>query len=309
MASIIDIFSSSFQQYSIAWIIISGVIGAFLTASTKFVFEHTLPEWQLKRATRIAIQKYSFPLLRSARDLEATIKEVLFGTRWNDSKDYYFRLRALYLFGRFFGWCKILSNESVLEYVERAEIIKSKNVQMFAKYYAIIFKGISNVSYFLEAEDISFAERESARIPALVISCIGDLMVKEATQSKEAFSNIITFLEFTRYYQENPEFKKWFSYLENLLSDIKKSETNAKWNRLTIFHTNLCVFIDFLNKNNKKSAIYERVLQIIRNSLPLHHEVLPNVIRQDKTFQKKHRKVENKMVKDSDDLGYKISYT
>jgi hypothetical protein len=309
MSSVLDTLFSSFEEHSIIWIIISGIIGAFLTATTKFFFEHTLPQWQLKRATRIAIQKYSFPVLRSAYVLETTVRDLLLGIykkRLYESRDDYYRLRVLYLFGRFLGWCKILSNESVLEYVERSEIIKSKNVKKFTMYYDLIFQGIINLSYFSGIEDISSAEYESARIPALVVSCIGDLMIKESTKSKEIFSDIISFLEFTRYYQENPEFKKWFSYLENLLTGLESSQTNPKWNRLIIFYTNLCVFIDFLNRNNKKSTLTGFLLNVIRKFF--HRDNLEYVITQNKAFQNMHPAVKNRMLKDLGILGYRLGY-
>jgi hypothetical protein len=136
----------------------------------------------------------------------------------------------LYFFSGFFGWCKILSNETVIEYIERGEI-KSEDIQNYVEHYDIIFRGISNVSYFIAADDIDIEEKESARIPALVVSSIGELMIKEQSNSKEKHSNIVIFREFTKSFEQDSEFKRCFSYLENIITGLDSSATNAKWNR------------------------------------------------------------------------------
>jgi hypothetical protein len=139
--NIIEILFSSFQEFSIIWIIISGLAGAFITAFAKFLFEHTIPQWQLKRATRTAIQKYSFPLMRSLSQLEITLNEILVDPKLIKlyvSNDY-FHFRILYFFGVLMGWCRILSRESLLDYTEKTEITKSKNSKEFTMHYSIIF--------------------------------------------------------------------------------------------------------------------------------------------------------------------------
>lgn len=37
-----DIFTQAFEQYSILWLILSGVIGGFIGATIKFPFDHRL---------------------------------------------------------------------------------------------------------------------------------------------------------------------------------------------------------------------------------------------------------------------------
>jgi hypothetical protein len=57
-----DSLNYQFHEPTIIWILISLGLGGLLTEVIKFVFEQTIPEWQRKKATRSAIQKYSYPL-------------------------------------------------------------------------------------------------------------------------------------------------------------------------------------------------------------------------------------------------------
>ena len=121
---ILDMLSRSFEQNTILWIVISGVVGAFITSVVKFIFEQTLPEWQQKKASKIAIQKYSFPLLRSAYNLDTTIQTLLHSSdkrRFDSSKDEYFHLKVLYFFGCFLGWCRSYQMNPLLNMQNRAK--------------------------------------------------------------------------------------------------------------------------------------------------------------------------------------------
>lgn len=313
MGSVTDVFYSSFQEYTIIWIIISGLIGAFLSASANFLFQNVLPQWQQRKATRIAIQRYSFPILRSARYLHTTIQAILLDanrTNWDRQEFDYFHFRVLYSFGMFFGWYKVLSNESMLEYLGTSEIQRTKSADEFAPYYDIIFKGISDDTYFLKAEDISVENRESARIPALIVSNIGELMIREPKDSKDMFSKIINFLEFTRYYEKNPEFKKWFIYLENLLKNTVISKTDARWNRLIIFYTNLSVFINFLDRNNQKLSFPKSIQlrYLFPISRALFHQEHNYLIIQNSISGNIHPRIKEELLRQLKTLRYNISY-
>jgi hypothetical protein len=67
--NLLDIIS----KWIIIWSFISGVIGA----SIKFIFEKIIPTWQLRKATRVAIQKYSLPLLQYSSAVEDSIFRVV----------------------------------------------------------------------------------------------------------------------------------------------------------------------------------------------------------------------------------------
>ena len=146
-------------------------------------------------------------------------------------------------------------------------------------------------------------ESQSARVPALASTAIGDLMIKESAGTKELFSYLIGFLEFTRNYEHNLEYKKWFSYLENILTGLDQSQANAKWNRLIIFYTHLCVFINFLERNDKYPFYLQRIFQKI-----LTQNEVPKLIKIDKICQNLHPIVKIELKKDLDILRYKVTY-
>lgn len=311
--TVIDLFFSSFQQYSLIWIIISGFIGALISSSIKFIFENIIPEWKIKKASRIAVQKYFFPLWRSGYFLKSAIEDQLLGQTYyewkNDVKYDYHQLRLLYFFGSFFGWSKVLDDESVLDFIEQNPKINSGYLKKFAIYYNSLLGSISHKKYFNEIDNNLSTEIELSRIPALALSCIGELMIKK-TKSVGIYSDIISFLEFSQQYKENAEFKKWFSYLENLFIDLQKEQNNLKWNRLIIFYTHLCIFNDFMNRNSKKS-ILTRSTKIEYLSLmiqKIYRKKVDYLIIQKKICERINPKVKRKLVIDLNRFGYKISY-
>jgi len=213
----------------------------------------------------------------------------------------------------FFGWCKVLSNESILEYLGTSGVSSNADKYTsykFASYYDLVFNGISNISYFLKADDISSEKRNSARIPGLVVSCIGDLMIREPKDSSELFSKVISFLEFTRNYEQNPEFKKWFEYLEDLLKNITISKTDGRWNRLIIFYTNLSVFINYLDRNSQTFQAPKSILS--RYFFPrlsdMQGQKKNYLLIQSRTAGNIHPKVKEELHKQLKSLDYNIAY-
>jgi hypothetical protein len=50
-----SIITTSWEQNTVFWIIISGIIGGIITQVLKFLFEQSIPQWQRKKATRVYI--------------------------------------------------------------------------------------------------------------------------------------------------------------------------------------------------------------------------------------------------------------
>src|SRR5437899_263725 len=99
-------FTTSWGPTTVGWIVISGIIAGVVTQILKFVFEQTIPQWQRKKATRIAIQKYNNPISQSAYNLITTIKDILEDPDVVNNQNR--RLSILFDFGCFFGWIQIL---------------------------------------------------------------------------------------------------------------------------------------------------------------------------------------------------------
>ena len=226
-----------------ALLVVTALIGTFIGASGKFIFEQIIPQWRAKRAKRNAIQKYSFPLWRSSKYLLGVLTDSLFGKvdpSWRMSNDNYYKLKTLYFFGLFFGWCRSISNENLKEYIELNPGIKSSILDSFTQRFNDVHKSISDPSYFTEFEDTSSANNghnsiENSRIPSLVLTCIGELMIKKVGD-KETSTTALNFLEFVNKYNTNQEFKTWFDYFDRLFDDLESEKMNVKWNRLMLFY-------------------------------------------------------------------------
>ena len=256
-----DALLRSFEEHSIIWIIISAGIGGLLGALIKFVFEQVLgPRLRSVRAAKVALRRYTYPILRAADTLDRRIENLIrfVDKKWfDDPKEDYYRLSTLYLFGRYFGWCKILENEAFLKY----EISDRKARNFNIRFYRV-FKGITGFDYFkdlkadefedLEADEVSSIE--AATVPRLALTAIGELMIKKHEGTEERLPTVLDFVEFARDYKTSHDFKKWFSYLENVLSGLSNSMKNARWNRLVVFATNLRVFISFLDPRSRQTA-------------------------------------------------------
>jgi hypothetical protein len=185
---ILNMLSQSFEQNTIAWILISIGLGALLTESIKFIFENNLPEWKKRKATKIAIQKYSYPLLLTSYCLSLTLSEFLTNIKvYNkaipdftgfdkkscvDPKDDYLCLNTLYEFGCFVGWSRMLEKEAFIElsllYEQKGEVdfkaevswsdyqeVKVNPVGRKTTWYMVYIYGIINPS---SIKDIYFQE-------------------------------------------------------------------------------------------------------------------------------------------------------
>lgn len=241
--------TQSFSEFSIAWLLISAGIGGLIGALIKFVFEQLLsPSIKRKKATRIALRTYSYPLLQSANNLLRNVEFMhdYVEKKWfDDTTDDYYRLSVLYHFGRYFGLCKILENETILEFET------SKKAKNFSIRFYNVFKSITSFSYFMKLSDFTETNIQKFSVPRMALTAIGELMIQHPTDNTSTPS-VISFVNFTKKIKTDENFIKWFGYLEkNLLKNLTKSESSVQWNRLIIFAVSLRVFIAFLDPKRK----------------------------------------------------------
>jgi hypothetical protein len=274
-----ETFSQSFQENSINWLVISTVLVGILTAVIKFLSEQYIPQQRIKKARKIAIQKYSYPLFNSAFSLARQINDLILGNEGKlvDPNDDLYRLKVLYYFGCFLGWCRILDREAFTEYSEQKETLVNKKIQRFYAHYGLTLKGLISNSYF--AESINFKgglenldmykkgdymsdynddrnvgkliNKETAYVEPLAITAIGDLMIKKVSEKKEdKLPDLISLVEFAHDYENSTDFKRWFRYLEKMMEGLTDSPTDAKRNRLLIFLCYLTIFEQFIAVSN-----------------------------------------------------------
>ena len=245
-----SILTTSWEQNTIFWIIISGIIGGIVTQVLKFLFEQSIPQWQRKKATKIAIQKYSYPISYAGNTSLITIHKVLLDPEIVNNQNH--RLSVMYDIGCFFGWIEILLSESFIEGVETPERLRSFN--KMAKYQYHLRMLLQRITYYDEnrmvPKDIFSESIASLAIPRWALNAIGQLMIERKGEESPSVINILTF---TQKYEHSVEFKKWLMYIENLLLGLQRSRINPQWNLLVSLY--LYVFMFLLNTSNKEEFI------------------------------------------------------
>lgn len=241
----------SFESQSIIWILISVGVGGLLAKCSEFLFVHIAgPRYKRKKEARALLKKYSCPILKAADSLDRRVQgmiDYIDKNEFNDPEDDYYRLSTLYVFGRYFGWCHILESQTFLEF-ELSDIEEKR----FNKCFYRVFKGINSFYYFDDLVEDEMSSIKAATVPHFAHTAIGELMIEKSDGYAEP--TVIEFTKFTQKYENSPDFKKWFSYLETMLAGVKKSEENAHWNRLIVFAINLRLFISYLDPKNRLTA-------------------------------------------------------
>ena len=209
-----------------------------ITQALKFIFEHTLPNWQLKKATRVAIQKYELPINQAANALYFTIDRGILGkssmTYTDDEK-----FQILYSFGCFLGWVQIFLDEIFYEGIDIPDVLKKKpNTAKYQFQLELLLSRIGSSIVYSNPQKIL----ESNFPPRYVLSAIGGIMIDKSS-SNDSFKKIININEFIQKCRTSEDFKAWFQYLENMLTDIHISKYNPQRNMLNLIKFyRLCLF-------------------------------------------------------------------
>jgi hypothetical protein len=241
----------SFEEFSVLWILISAGVGGLIGALVKFIFEQVLATKYRKQVdAKAALRMYKYPILRAADTLDRRIQNFIqFVDRnwYEDDEENYYRISTLYLFGCYFGWCRILEDEAFIEFETSTRRAKRFNIM-----FNTVYKGLTGFQYFGKVDDIPAEEIENASVPRMVITAIGELMRKPRLENTNA--TVLDFIEFARNMDASTEFHKWFGYLDTFLTGIRPSKNSAKWNRLLVFATNLRTFISYLDTEERQTA-------------------------------------------------------
>jgi hypothetical protein len=254
----------------------------------KFIFESEIPEFKAKRkdrnTTRMTIYQSKYPLLNSGDFLLNSItdflrsvekKEIWFHDGIRGPEYEYNRLSLMYAFGCFFAWCKILKNESFIDRWKKSSEQKPRSVTLwyyekneylnqFNSYYNDAFYSFTRFNDELITDKIRQSESEvmASSIPDLVIDSIGELMIKKQ-DGKNVLAEI-TFLEFTKNYNESDAFKNWFSQLERLFSNAYAGMSSIECQRIIVFNASLSIFVTFLYSDLWNLNPFEKILQLFR---------------------------------------------
>jgi hypothetical protein len=278
----LEFLQRSFQEHSIAWIVLSGLIGA----AVKFLFDEFLGSWLSDaRAAAKVLRRYRYPLLRAADTLDRRLENfVRFVDRgwFNDKSDDYYRLSTLYLWGGFFAWAKIIEEEAFIDY------LSSRRARPFSVHFYRTFKALTGFYYFPVVAHQRLSNQDESAINRLVLTAIGELMVTSRPATADGKPAVLEFGTFTQKYPSDEAFKKWFGYVEQFLGAIKHDRADARWNRLLVFATNLRIFVTYLDPRTRQTAgrsipylahMHPEVAKRVRREIELagHADLLPEL--------------------------------
>jgi hypothetical protein len=240
--------TDSIQENTILWIVTSGIIAGVITQILKFLFENKIPEWQKRKAYRIAILKYGPPILTTTTKIMYTIKNMLENPSLVSEENR--KLDILYKFACLFGWIQILQNETFVEQISIPES-STYNRKMATEQYQI--------EYLLMAisEDYTFGSQRPPKLIRSVvltrnmITVIGELMINKSDNKVKDYYTVLTFGEFLTKYRESDRFRKQFECMNAILTNVQMSRINPQWNMLFVIYTQL--FILFSKKFIKLS--------------------------------------------------------
>lgn len=245
--NVIEFFSEPFEKASLGWILVGSIVGGGIGAMIKLSTETIVPErYRRKSLAQEQFKRYKLPLLRAADALDRRLANFMshHSEGWYESQeDDYYRVSTLYLFGQFFGWCKIIEDSEMF-----ALDVPNKHLSEFINRFYRIFKGFTGFYYFKNSGQWMAGIKESTT-PRLALTAIGELMIQNG--DADTAHKIISFTDFNREIHENQDFIKWFGYLERaILVDQKARSRNARWNRLVVIQVLLCAFVDYLDPTN-----------------------------------------------------------
>lgn len=247
-----------FQEFSIAWLFLSGIIGGLTSLSLKFVFEEIIG-YQLKRKREIkqAVRQYSAPLIRTGDSLERRINNLIrnIDKNWFKEGEYY-RSSTLFTFGEFFAWVYILEQR-----VNYLQFTSSRQTKLFEDRLNGVFRAITSLSsYFREVPDSK--QKSESNIPRLILRAIGEKMTKK--NENELIP--ISYTEFIENYKIKPDEYSSIHELQKFLENVDPEQDSLKWDRLILLGGNLKKLIFFLEKRKKKMPSHLIAnLELIKN--------------------------------------------
>jgi len=261
--------TTSFEQHTVAWILISSVVGGIVGSAVKFAFEDVLrPFLGWRRDAKHVVRQYTTPLTRSAEALERRINNLVRNEErgWFEH-DEYFRLSLLYAFGEHLGWIRIVERRFGFLPFE-----SSRRGERFNRRLNGIFRGLTSHAYFRDADTVAV---DASTVPRLMLTAVGECMAAEDG------AGVIEFTEFARRYAHDEQFHRWFAELDSFLRRAHPSDPLC-WDRLLVTAANLRALIRFLDPKgrlvqlrpavNLERLRSPRVLDALRDEFP---ELIP----------------------------------
>jgi hypothetical protein len=228
--------TDSFEQYSVAWLVISAFLGALVGSSTKFLFEDVLrPRLGLRRDARKLLSNFTTPLLRSAETLERQVNNVVRNAEkdWYGTSDYY-RLSTLYTFGEYLAWVKLIERRFGFVFVEYSRAGRQLDARLNG-----FFGAMSSFRYFRWCDDDAI---ERSAVPRRMFTAMGEVML---VPDGDGHAGVMEFSDFCVRYVNDEQFQRWFHDLDSFLRSVP--EDAFRWDRLIVAGANLRALVSTLD--------------------------------------------------------------
>ena len=256
-----DFLFQELQKNSILLILLSSVIGGFIGATLKLVFEVVLADrYKQRRQAKFIIDKYSNPIVSTADALRGRIANFLQGSdqNWFDKSEYY-RLSTLYVFCAYFAWVEILFGN-----LTRIRYLTSKRNRRLHRILNAIDKAFNNRDYFYPIYKTRPSE-EIDEIPKFICKALGEQTIDNSTADGPS---CLSFSDFCMKYANDSEYHSWVKNLEKFLTNIKEEYGNLKWDRMHIIQLSLIALTNFLDPKHEQSRNYKSsVTKLVLNRI------------------------------------------
>lgn len=221
--------TDSFQQYSIAWILISAFVGGVIGAATKFLFEDLLrPRLGLRREARAVLRTYTTPLTRSGETLERQINNFVRNAKkdWYRGSDYY-QLSTLHAFAEYLAWVRLIERKLGFVAIEHSRRGRELDEALNG-----FFRAMSSFRYFRWSKDEAPVER--SLVPRKLFTAMGEVTIADD-------AGVLEFSEFCVRYVNDGQFRRWFAELDAFLAAV--CDDPYRWDRLICAGANLRALI------------------------------------------------------------------
>jgi hypothetical protein len=163
--------TDSFEQYSVAWIVISAFVGGVIGSATKFLFEDVFrPRLGLRRDAKAVLTRFTTPLMRSSETLERQINNFVRNADkdWYGTSDYY-RLSTLYSFAEYLAWVRLIERRLGFIAIEH-----SHGGRRLDEGINGLFRAMSSFHYFRWTDDEAV---ERSTVPRRLFTAMGEVSI------------------------------------------------------------------------------------------------------------------------------------
>lgn len=245
--------TNSFEEYTIAWLTLSTILGSVLGSIITLFFDDIIrPHLTMRRELSRVYLKYRTPLLNSANSLERQINTIVRSIGDPKLISQYYMLSTFYKFGQFFFWVRRIELE-----VGYLSLGSSRRTKKFTSLLYAPFKGLSSIrSYF---KDQPYAAETA--VPRDIARAIGEEMF-DYNQKLLKEVGPIGFSIFVKRYGSDEQFRIWFKNLDQMLVEMSnKNPKDIQIERLIVTSVHLKKLMEMLDPKciytNRKFANLE----------------------------------------------------